>query len=42
MVNTLPFNAEGAGLIHGQRAKIPHASWPKKLSKGAIFKNKNK
>jgi len=22
-------NAGGAGLIHGQRTKIPHAAWPK-------------
>ena len=27
---TLPSNAEGAGLIPGQGAKIPHVSWPKK------------
>ena len=29
VVKTLPFNAEGVGLIPGQGAKIPHASWPK-------------
>ena len=30
---TLPSNAEGAGLIPGQGAKIPHVSWPKKQNK---------
>ena len=30
MVKTLPYNAGGAGLIPGQRAKIPHVSWTKK------------
>ena len=29
MVNTLPSNAGGAGLIPGQGAKIPHTSGPK-------------
>ena len=29
MVKTLPSNAEGAGSIPGQGAKIPHALWPK-------------
>ena len=29
-VKTLPFNAGGAGSIPGQRAKMPHASQPKK------------
>ena len=29
MVKTLPSNGEGAGLIPGQGAKIPHASWTK-------------
>ena len=28
-VKTLPFNAGAAGLIPGQGAKMPHASWPK-------------
>ena len=30
VVKTSPSNAEGAGSIPGQRAKIPHALWPKK------------
>ena len=30
VVETLPSNAEGAGLIPGQGAKIPHVSWPQK------------
>ena len=30
MVKTSPCNAGGAGLIPGQGAKIPHASWPNK------------
>ena len=29
MVKTSPSNAEGAGSIPGQEAKIPHASQPK-------------
>ena len=29
VVKTSPSNAEGAGLIPGQGAKIPHASLPK-------------
>ena len=29
MVRTSPSNAEGAGSIPGQEAKILHASWPK-------------
>ena len=29
MVKSSPSNAQGAGLIPGQRAKIPHALWPK-------------
>ena len=29
MVQTSHFNAGGAGLISGQEAEIPHASWPK-------------
>ena len=29
VVNTSPFSATGVGLISGQEAKIPHASWPK-------------
>ena len=29
MVRTSPSNAGGAGMIAGQRAKIPHALWPK-------------
>ena len=28
VVKTPPSNAEGASLIPGWRAKIPHASWP--------------
>ena len=31
VVKTLPSNAGGEGSIPGQRAKIPHASGPKKL-----------
>ena len=30
MTGTLPSDAGVAGSIPGQRAKIPHASWPKK------------
>ena len=30
MVETSPSGAGGVGLIPGQGAKIPHASWPKK------------
>ena len=30
MVKTSPSNAEGAGLIPGQGAKIPHVLWSKK------------
>ena len=30
VVKTLPCNTGGAGKIHGQGDKIPHASWPKK------------
>ena len=30
VVKTSPSNADGPGSIPGQRAKIPHASWPKK------------
>ena len=30
VVKTLPSNTGGAGKIHGQGGKIPHASWPKK------------
>ena len=30
VVQTLPSNAGGVTSIPGQRAKIPHASWPKK------------
>ena len=30
MIKTLPSNAGDVGLIPGQGAKIPHASWPKK------------
>ena len=30
MVKTSPPNAGGAGLIPGQRDKMPHTSWPKK------------
>ena len=30
VVRTSPSNAGGVGLIPGGRAKIPHASWPKK------------
>ena len=29
MVKTSPSNAEGAGSVPGQRAKILYASWPK-------------
>ena len=29
VVQTLPSNAGGVGLIPAQGAKIPHASWPK-------------
>ena len=29
MIKILPFNAGDAGLIPGQEAKIPHASWAK-------------
>ena len=29
MAKTLPSNAGGEGLIPGEGAKIPHASWPK-------------
>ena len=29
VVKTAPSNAGGVGLIPGQGAKIPHASWPK-------------
>ena len=29
VVKTSPFSTEGAGLIPGQGAKIPRASWPK-------------
>ena len=29
VVKTLPSSAGGVGLIPGQGAKIPHASWPK-------------
>ena len=29
MVKTSPSNTGGEGLIPGQGAKIPHASWPK-------------
>ena len=29
MVKTSPFSAGGVGLISGQEATIPHASWPK-------------
>ena len=32
-INTLPFNAGGAGSIPSQGAKIPLASWPKKTPK---------
>ena len=31
-VKTSPSNAESAGLILGQRAKIPYVSWPKNRS----------
>ena len=31
VVRTPPSNAGGTGSIPGQEAKIPHASWPKKL-----------
>ena len=30
VVKTLPSSAGGAGLIPGQGARVPHASWPKK------------
>ena len=33
MVKTSPCNAGGAGLIPGQGAKIPHASWPNNKKK---------
>ena len=33
MVKTSPPNAGGAGLIPGQRDKMPHTSWPKKKKK---------
>ena len=29
MANTLPSSSGGTGLVPGQGAKIPHASWPK-------------
>ena len=32
MINTLPSNAGGVGLIPGRGAKIPHASGPKHQS----------
>ena len=32
MANTLPSSSGGAGLVPGQGAKIPHASWPKSQS----------
>ena len=33
VVKTLPSNAGGLGSIPGQKAKIPHASRPKKKTK---------
>ena len=33
VVKTLPSSVGGAGLIPGQGAKTPHASWPKKKKK---------
>ena len=33
VVKTLPPSVGGAGLIPGQGAKTPHASWPKKPNK---------
>ena len=33
VVKTLPSSVGGAGLIPGQGAKTPHASWPKKKTK---------
>ena len=32
VVKTSPFNAGGARSIPGRRAKIPHASWTKKIA----------
>ena len=29
VVKTLPYKTGGVGLIHGQGAKTPHATWPK-------------
>ena len=31
VVKTSPSNIGGVGLIPGQGAKIPHASWPEKI-----------
>ena len=31
VVKTLPSDAEDTGLITSERAKIPHASWPKNI-----------
>ena len=33
MVKISPSDGEDVGLIPGRRAKIPHASWPKKKKK---------
>ena len=33
VIKTSPSNAGGIGLIPGQGAKIPHASWPEKPKK---------
>ena len=33
VIKTLSSNAAGVGSIPGQRAKIPHASWPEKKKK---------
>ena len=39
-VMTLLYNARGTGLIPGQVAKIPHASWQKKKGGGGHVKQK--
>ena len=36
MVRTLPSNANGAGSIPGQGAKIPHAPWPESQNRSRI------